>query len=163
MTDDIYFCLQEKLAKFKKYNAHSAHVTNVRWAHDDSCVVTVGGADLAMIVWSNLDEGTPRTVAGGVDESDGDTDSEEESGYDSDVDREKKIDYTTKTYTSSLRETSGTKPQHQAKEESRKYASSLLFCCLWHLPYHLIISWAPKIFLLRNLPSQAFLRLLLVS
>ena len=97
-------------------------MTNVRWAHDDSCVVTVGGADLAMIVWNNLDEGTARTVVGGVDESDGDTDSEEESGYDSDVDREKKIDYTTKTYTTSLRETSGTKPQHQAKEESRKYA-----------------------------------------
>lgn len=118
----ISFWLQEKLAKFKKYNAHSAHVTNVRWVHDDSCVVTVGGADLAMIVWNNLDEGTARTVVGGVDESDGDTDSEEESGYDSDVDREKKIDYTTKTYTSSLRETSGTKPQLQAKEESRKYA-----------------------------------------
>ena len=111
--------LQEKLAKFKKYNAHSAHVTNVRWSHDDSCLVTVGGADLAMIVWNNLDERAQQAALPGV-ESDGDTDSEEESGYDSDVEREKKIDYSSKTYSSSLRETSGTKPQHQNVEESRK-------------------------------------------
>jgi len=115
--------LQEKLAKFKKYNAHSAHVTNVRWSHDDSCLVTVGGADLAMIVWNNLDERAQQAALPGV-ESDGDTDSEEESGYDSDVEREKKIDYSSKTYSSSLRETSGTKPQHQNVEESRKPAIS---------------------------------------
>eukprot|EP00795_Rhopilema_esculentum_P003114 gene3114-1413_t len=118
------FPCKEKLAKFKKYNAHSAHVTNVRWSHDDSCLVTVGGADLAMMVWNNLDETAPTSGTGQVDAADDDTDSEEESGYDSDVEREKKIDYSSKIYTVSLRESSGTKPQHQSIEESRKPAVS---------------------------------------
>ena len=121
--------LKEKLAKFKKYNAHSAHVTNVRWSHDDSCLVTVGGADLAMMVWNNLDETAPTSGTGQVDAADDDTDSEEESGYDSDVEREKKIDYSSKIYTVSLRESSGTKPQHQTIEESRKYV------CIYYVKY----------------------------
>ncbi len=115
-----FFIVQEKLAKFKKYNAHSAHVTNVRWACDDSCLATVGGADLALMVWSNLDEETPRARIVPGDEEDDDTDSEEESGYDSDVEREKKIDYSTKIYMNPLRETSGTKPQRQSVDEARK-------------------------------------------
>ena len=94
-------------------------MTNVRWSHDDSCLVTIGGADLAMMVWNNLDEGVSKAAMAGV-ESDGDTDSEEESGYDSDVEREKKMDYSSKIYTGSLRESSGTKPQHQNVEENRR-------------------------------------------
>ena len=45
-------------------------------------------------------------------ESDDDTD--EESGYDSDVEREKNIDYTSKIYTNSIRDHTGAvKPQQQ--------------------------------------------------
>lgn len=39
-------------------------------------------------------------------------------GYDSDVAREKAIDYTTKIYAVSIREMEGTKPHHQIKEAS---------------------------------------------
>lgn len=72
-----------------------------------------------MMVWNNLDENAAKAALAGV-ESDGDTDSEEESGYDSDVEREKKIDYSSKIYTGSLRESSGTKPQNQDLEGSRR-------------------------------------------
>lgn len=67
------------------------------------------------MVWRSLDheEGgenvTPRDNHGV--ESDDDTD--EESGYDSDVEREKNIDYLTKIYTNPIRDGSGVKPQQQ--------------------------------------------------
>ena len=51
-----------------------------------------------------------------------DTDSEEETGYDSDVEREKNIDYTSKIYTSPLRElgTEAIKPQEQSTTEVKQ-------------------------------------------
>lgn len=38
------------------------------------------------------------------------------TGYDSDVAREKNMDYTTKIYAASIREMTGVKPHHQQKE-----------------------------------------------
>jgi len=35
----------------KEYFAHSAHVTNVRWAEDDSYLFSAGGGDLAVFQW----------------------------------------------------------------------------------------------------------------
>ena len=47
-----------------------------------------------------------------------DSDSEsEEEGYDSDVQREKDIDYSSKTYSSPIRETDGVKPHLQPSKE----------------------------------------------
>ncbi|XP_035687635.1 echinoderm microtubule-associated protein-like 6 isoform X3 [Branchiostoma floridae] len=109
-------------AKFKKYIGHSAHVTNVRWSHDDRMLVSVGGADTAVLVWAHNTPGSRQNGLKGESE-DSETDSEEEGGYDSDVQREKDIDYTTKTYAVNIRETSGTKPHLQQKQptgEERK-------------------------------------------
>ena len=42
------------------------------------------------------------------------------TGYDSDVEREKKIDYSTKIYASSVQEKEGVKPHLQQMEEEDK-------------------------------------------
>uniref|UniRef100_H3AL06 EMAP like 5 n=1 Tax=Latimeria chalumnae TaxID=7897 RepID=H3AL06_LATCH len=51
------FPVKGKFGKFKKYVAHSTHVTNVRWTHDDCMLVTVGGADTSLMVWNHETEG----------------------------------------------------------------------------------------------------------
>jgi len=51
---------------------------------------------------------------------DSDSDSEEE-GYDSDVQREKDIDYSAKTYGNPIRDTEGIKPHLQPTQPEEKY------------------------------------------
>lgn len=70
--------LQGKHAKFKKYPAHSAHVTNVRWMVGDSHVVSSGGGDTALMMWAHGGAGSGTGGCGNSDDSD--TDSEEEGG-----------------------------------------------------------------------------------
>lgn len=43
--------LKGKNAKHKRYNGHSAHVTNVRWTHDDEHLISTGGDDTSVMVW----------------------------------------------------------------------------------------------------------------
>ncbi|XP_074647902.1 echinoderm microtubule-associated protein-like 6 [Tubulanus polymorphus] len=108
-----------KFAKFKKYVGHSAHVTNVRWTSKDEKLVSIGGADTAVMVWTHLGAAEKPTTCGDSDESD-DGDSEEEGGYDSDVEREKNMNYDTKTYANPIRETTGVKPHLQEQDEEER-------------------------------------------
>ena len=112
-------CPQGKFAKFKRYTGHSAHVTRVRWSFDNSYLVSVGGRDVATLIWKH-ERNTEEIIAaptsekktnaksvnasssaasvarvlpeqGQSDDSDN-TDSEEE-GYDSDVQHDRSMDY----------------------------------------------------------------------
>lgn len=48
------FPCTEKFAKHKRYFGHSAHVTNIRFSHDDKYVVSTGGDDCSVFVWRCL-------------------------------------------------------------------------------------------------------------
>ncbi|XP_045677967.1 echinoderm microtubule-associated protein-like 5 isoform X1 [Phyllostomus hastatus] len=105
-----------KCGKFKRYVAHSAHVTNVRWTYDDSMLVTLGGADMSLMVWTNEAEGCRER--GPCDSEESDADSEEDGGYDSDVTRENEISYAIRAFSTNLRPMFGLKPHLQQKEPS---------------------------------------------
>ncbi|XP_053700273.1 echinoderm microtubule-associated protein-like 5 [Synchiropus splendidus] len=103
-----------KYAKFKRYVAHSTHVTNVRWSHDDSLLVTVGGADTCLMIWAHEPES--RRELRQCDSEESDIESDDDGGYDSDVTRENEITYTVKALSSSMRPMTGVKPHLQLKE-----------------------------------------------
>lgn len=69
---------QGQFAKFKKYLGHSTNVTNVRWSHDDSMLLSVGGADTALMIWTRDPPGHKESKA--VDSEESDDDTEEDGG-----------------------------------------------------------------------------------
>ena len=90
-TRCLFFVSQGKHAKCKQYVGHSAHVTNVRFSHDDRKLVSVGGADTSVMVWAHnagsrepasetSQSADPMVASSGFSSEDSDTDSEEEGG-----------------------------------------------------------------------------------
>ena len=64
---------QGKHAKCKQYVGHSAHVTNVRFSSDNNKLISTGGGDTSVLVWSH--DGAPSLSA--LEEGEN-TDSEDE-------------------------------------------------------------------------------------
>ncbi|KAK7903892.1 hypothetical protein WMY93_016499 [Mugilogobius chulae] len=108
------YSIKGKYAKFKRYVAHSTHVTNVRWSHDDSLLVTVGGSDTCLMIWAHEPEGHREIRQ--CDSEESEIDSEDDGGYDSDVTRENEITYTIKALSTNMRPMTGVKPHLQLKE-----------------------------------------------
>ncbi|MEQ2172965.1 hypothetical protein GOODEAATRI_026807, partial [Goodea atripinnis] len=65
-----------QFAKFKKYVGHSTNVTNVRWSNDDTVLLSVGGADTALMIWTREPPGHKESKA--VDSEESDDDPEED-------------------------------------------------------------------------------------
>ncbi|KAL7992619.1 hypothetical protein Chor_016875 [Crotalus horridus] len=112
----FHFPAKGKYSKFKRYVAHSTHVTNVRWTHDDSLLVSIGGGDMSLMLWTHEMEGHRESRQ--CDSEESDLDSEEDGGYDSDVTRENEINYTIKALSTNIRPMFGIKPHLQQKEPS---------------------------------------------
>uniref|UniRef100_A0A3Q2XCV2 EMAP like 5 n=1 Tax=Hippocampus comes TaxID=109280 RepID=A0A3Q2XCV2_HIPCM len=108
--------IRGKYAKFKRYVAHSTHVTNVRWTHEDSLLVTAGGGDTSLMIWAHESE-THRELRQ-CDSEESDIESEDDGGYDSDVTKENEINYTIKALSTNMRPMTGVKPHLQMKEPS---------------------------------------------
>ena len=49
------FPASKRGAKFRKYNGHSAHVTNVTWTNDGQFLLSIGGADHGLFQWKLID------------------------------------------------------------------------------------------------------------
>ncbi|XP_072318733.1 echinoderm microtubule-associated protein-like 6, partial [Eucyclogobius newberryi] len=79
------------LARCKKYSAHSSNVTNVRWTNDDAALLSVGGADASFMIWTR--DSAPCRESHAPDSEDSDQDPDQDGGYDSDVSRERTLDF----------------------------------------------------------------------
>ena len=79
----------------------------------------MGGADTSVMVWQHARSLSQQDDGGDSDDSD--TDSEEEGGYDSDVEKEKNLTYEDKIYANPIRTTKGVKPHLREKEDDDEH------------------------------------------
>ena len=80
----------------KEYRGHSAHVTNVRFNHDNEYLISIGGGDTAIFQWKYVEEGGHKAETQ-MEEIEEQLDEVGEE-YDSDLEKEKNINYEKKKH-----------------------------------------------------------------
>ena len=101
-------------SKSRKYNGHSAHVTNVNWTHDGKTLLSTGGADHAVFQWRLIeqaedgdfqsdDEDNEDEIDKALDsDSEASDSSDDDREVDSDLETEKDENYSREVYTDDL-------------------------------------------------------------
>jgi WD40 repeat protein len=80
----FHFPSSTPFSKYRQFKGHSAHVTKVRFTYDDHLLISTGGGDASIFQWIYKPK-----------EHDDEDDEMEEDCYDSDVEKEKKLQVTT--------------------------------------------------------------------
>ena len=100
-------------SKCRKYNGHSAHVTNIVWTSDNKTVLSTGGADHALFQWRLIeqvedadfqsdDEQDDEPEMGIDSNSEASDSSDDDRDVDSDLEREKEENYERDIYQDDL-------------------------------------------------------------
>uniref|UniRef100_UPI00358E5FDC echinoderm microtubule-associated protein-like 5 isoform X4 n=1 Tax=Myxine glutinosa TaxID=7769 RepID=UPI00358E5FDC len=101
-------------ARCRQYTGHGGQVTCVQWTYDDSMVLSTGGADTALLLWSHERDRVREWHP--LDSEESELESEDDGGYDSDIERERRAEFPVRSHAVSIRPMAVPRPGSQPKD-----------------------------------------------